>query len=77
MAEPKTRKTTQDPLDFIATLPKEEARRDSATLIRLMKKVTGASKARVLPARAAIAGTRNGKRPRSSGGRSWSATLRR
>ena len=41
MAELKTKKTTKSPAEFIAAVPDEGMRRDCATLVRLMKKVTG------------------------------------
>ena len=41
MAEAKTKKTTQSPAAFIAAVPDQGMRRDCATLVRLMKKVTG------------------------------------
>lgn len=39
--EPKTTKTNASVPDFIATVPREEMRRDCAVLVKLMKKVTG------------------------------------
>ena len=40
--EPKTRPTDASVADFIATQPKEQTRRDCATLVKMMKRVTGA-----------------------------------
>ena len=40
--EPKTRPTDASVPDFIASQPKEETRRDCATLVKMMKRVTGA-----------------------------------
>jgi hypothetical protein len=41
MAEAKTQKTKQSPAAFIAAVADESTRRDCATLVRIMKKVTG------------------------------------
>ncbi len=43
MAEPKTRPTGKSVAAFIAALPDPEARKDSRTLVRLMKQYTGAA----------------------------------
>ncbi len=40
--EPKTRPTTASVEAFLARVPKEETRRDCATLVKMMKRVTGA-----------------------------------
>ncbi len=41
MAEPKTKPTTQSPLDFLQTIEPEEKRNDSRTLLGLFQKATG------------------------------------
>ncbi len=41
MAELKTKRTTQDPKEFLNTIEPEEKRKDSLTLLELFEKVTG------------------------------------
>ncbi|KXK09202.1 MAG: hypothetical protein UZ21_OP11001000260 [Microgenomates bacterium OLB22] len=41
MAELKTKRTTQDPYEYLKTIEPEEKRQDCLTLIKLFEKVTG------------------------------------